>query len=320
MKTLKYLKLALFALLIGFTAASCMDDDWKDPTGDESPFGNNSLQETNVMPIKALKEKYGALQKDKVNDTVRIDDGVQIKGRVTGNDIEGNLYNEITIEDGSEADGTKAGIVICIAQGGMNGQLQIGQEVLVNVGGLYYGTYRTQPQIGVAYTDFSKNQTYPSRISRVDWQERFKVTGKADLSLIAPKVFDNDASASGSKVSELNTEATAYAWSGCLVTLKNVEFAEADGTVTFAPESEGSSTGFAVTRYFKGYTGQKKQIGIRTSCYADFAANKLPQGKVNVTGVLTCYKSSLTSSYGNTVQLVLRRYSDIEILEPEKNK
>ena len=312
MKTLKYLKLALFALVIGLSATSCMDDDWKDPTGDEAPFGNNSLQETNVMSIKDLKAKYGDMQKDKVNDTVRIDDGVQIKGRVTGNDIEGNLYNEITIEDGSDAEGSKAGIVICIAQGGMNGQLAIGQEILVNVGGLYYGTYRTQPQIGVPYTDFTRDQTYPSRISRAEWQDRFRILGKPDASLVQPKVFDNPA--------DLNNEATAYAWSGCLVTLKGVTFAAADGTVTFAPESEGASTGFAVTRYFQGFTGQKKQIGVRTSCYADFAANKLPQGKVNVTGVLTCYKTSLTSSYGNTVQLLLRRYSDIEILEPEKNK
>ena len=84
---------------------------------------------------------------------------------------------------------------------------------------------------------------------------------------------------------------------------------------TFAPESEGYTTGYGVTRYFKGFTAQKKQIGVRTSCYADFAAETVPSGKVNVTGILTCYKSSLTSSYGNTVQLVLRSSKDIEVVK-----
>ena len=306
MKSIKYLKLALFALVISLSATSCMDDDWTDPTGDVAYYGNNQLQETNVVSIADLKAKYGALQKDKVNDTVRIDEGVQIKGYVTGNDVEGNIYSQLTIQDET------GGIIISIAQGGLSGQVQIGQQILVNVGGLVYGTYRTQPQIGVPYTDFDKNQVYPSRISRVEWQERFKLIGKPDLTKIEPVVFDDP------KV--LNDEAEALKYAGCLVTLKNVEFAMADGKTTFAPEAEGLTTGNAVTRYFKGFTAQKKQIGIRTSCYADFAAEKLPKGKLNVTGVLTVYKTSETSSYGTTVQLVLRRFADIEVLDKEANK
>lgn len=122
MKSLKYLKLALFALVIGLSATSCMDDDWTDPTGEVAPFGNNQLQETNVVNIADLKSKYSALLKDKVNDTVRIADGVQIKARVTGNDISGNIYNQIMLEDAT------GGIVISVAQGGMCGQLPIGRK------------------------------------------------------------------------------------------------------------------------------------------------------------------------------------------------
>ena len=61
MKSLKYLKLALFALVIGLSVTSCMDDDWTDPTGEVAPFGNNQLQETNVVNIADLKSKYSAL-------------------------------------------------------------------------------------------------------------------------------------------------------------------------------------------------------------------------------------------------------------------
>lgn len=311
MKTMKYLKLALLALVAVFTTTSCMDDDWKDPNSETSPYGNNSIQETNVVSIAKLKNTYGPKQKDEINDTVRIADGTQIKGIVTGNDIEGNIYSQISIQDESD----KPGIIISVAQGGLSGQLQIGQEVLINVGGLYYGTYRSQPQLGVAYHDSSKDQNYPSRISRADWQNRFKVIGKPDASKIKVQVFSTnpDASKGELNVADLLDADVAYKYAGCLVTLKGVEFAMGDGKTTLAPEDEGKTLGYGVTRYFKGYDKTNKQIGIRTSCYADFAANLVPQGVVDVTGVLSCYKSS--AKYNHTVQLALRRFSDIKASE-----
>lgn len=311
MKTMKYLKLALLALVAVFATASCMDDDWKEPNSETSPYGNNSIQETNVVTIAELKAKYGPKQKDAINDTVRIEDGTQIKGIVTGNDIEGNIYSQISIQDESD----KPGIIISVAQGGLSGQLQIGQEVLINVGGLYYGTYRSQPQLGVAYHDSSKDQNYPSRISRADWQNRFKVIGKPDASKIKVQVFSTnpDASKGELNVADLLDADVAYKYAGCLVTLKGVEFAMGDGKTTLAPEDEGKTLGYGVTRYFKGYDKTNKQIGIRTSCYADFAANLVPQGVVDVTGVLSCYKSS--AKYNHTVQLALRRFSDIKASE-----
>ena len=311
MKTMKYLKLALLALVAVFATTSCMDDDWKDPNSETSPYGNNSIQETNVVSIAELKNTYGPKQKDEINDTVRIADGTQIKGIVTGNDVEGNIYNQISIQDESD----KPGIIISVAQGGLSGQLQIGQEGLINVGGLYYGTYRSQPQLGVAYHDSSKDQNYPSRISRADWQNRFKVIGKPDASKIKVQVFSTnpDASKGELNVADLLDADVAYKYAGCLVTLKGVEFAMGDGKTTLAPEDEGKTLGYGVTRYFKGYDKTNKQIGIRTSCYAEFAANLVPQGVVDVTGVLSCYKSS--AKYNHTVQLALRRFSDIKASE-----
>ena len=306
---MKYLKLALLALVAVFATASCMDDDWKEPNSETSPYGNNSIQETNVVTIAELKAKYGPKQKDAINDTVRIADGTQIKGIVTGNDIEGNIYSQIAIQDESD----KPGIIISVAQVGLSGQLQIGQEVLINVGGLYYGTYRSQPQLGVAYHDSSKDQNYPSRISRADWQNRFKVIGKPDASKIKVQVFSTnpDASKGELNIADLIQADVAYKYAGCLVTLKDVEFVKGDGTTTLAPEAEGKDLGYGVTRYFKGYDKTNKQIGIRTSCYADFAAELVPQGKLDVTGVLSCYKSS--DKYNHTVQLALRRYSDFKL-------
>lgn len=290
------------ALVMGLGLTSCMDDDWKAPSGDTPAYGNNTLQEKNVISIDELKTKYG-ITKDMINDTVRIDDGIQIKGVVTGNDAEGNIYNEIALQDET------GGILVCIAQGGLCGQIQVGQEILIDLGGLYIGAYRSQPQIGVPYTSTSASgakSTYPSRIARAEWQTRFKLIGKPDAKKLVAKEFDYE--------SLKGNETELYKYAGCLVKATGVGFAKADGKTTYAPKSEGASTGYGVMRAFKNMTTGKdyttNEFGVRTSCYSDFAAEKLPEGKLTVTGILTCYKSQ--TRYNATAQILMRQQSDVQ--------
>lgn len=292
----------MMALVMGLGLTSCMDDDWKAPSGDTPAYGNNTLQEKNVISIAKLKKDYG-ITKDMINDTVRIDDGIQIKGVVTGNDAEGNIYNEIALQDET------GGILVCIAQGGLCGQMQVGQEVLIDLGGLYIGAYRSQPQIGVPYTSTSASgakSTYPSRIARAEWQTRFKLIGKPDATKLVAKEFDYE--------SLKGNETELYKYAGCLVKATGVGFAKADGKTTYAPKSEGASTGYGVMRAFKNMSTGKdyttNEFGVRTSCYSDFAAEKLPEGKLTVTGILTCYKSQ--TRYNATAQILMRQQSDVQ--------
>ena len=290
------------ALVMGLGLTSCMDDDWKAPSGDTPAYGNNTLQEKKVISIDDLKKNYG-ITKDMINDTVRIDDGIQIKGVVTGNDAEGNIYNEIALQDET------GGILVCIAQGGLCGQIQVGQEILIDLGGLYIGAYRSQPQIGVPYTSTSTSgakSVYPSRIARAEWQTRFKLIGKPDAKKLVAKEFDYE--------SLKGNETELYKYAGCLVKATGVGFAKADGKTTYAPKSEGASTGYGVMRAFKNMTTGKdyttNEFGVRTSCYSDFAAEKLPEGKLTVTGILTCYKSQ--KKYNATAQILMRQQSDVQ--------
>lgn len=302
MKSVKYIQMIMMALVMGLGLTSCMDDDWKAPSGDTPAYGNNTLQEKNVISIDELKTKYG-VTKNMINDTVRIDDGIQIKGVVTGNDAEGNIYNEIALQDET------GGILVCIAQGGLCGQIQVGQEILIDLGGLYIGAYRSQPQIGVPYTSTSASgakSTYPSRIARAEWQTRFKLIGKPDAKKLVAKEFDYE--------SLKGNETELYKYAGCLVKATGVGFAKADGKTTYAPKSEGASTGYGVMRAFKNMSTGKdyttNEFGVRTSCYSDFAAEKLPEGKLTVTGILTCYKSQ--TKYNATAQILMRQQSDVQ--------
>lgn len=298
MKKTKYIKFLVAAMLLGGLATSCMDDDWNDPTGEVAPYGNNDIVEDDakMISIKELKaETVDLIPSSQANDTVRITEDWQLKVRVTGNDIQGNIYNQIAVQDESGE-----GLLICIQKGGLFGFLPVGQEILVNLKGLYIGIYGNNVQIGVPYTNTS-GRTFPSRMNINVWNEHFKILGAADASKVVPEKFD---------VSKLKDVAYVKSHRGKLMTLENVEMDGADGKLAWAPEAD-KDAGNGVSRTVKINGKAQKLMVVRSSTYADFAAKAMPTGKVNLTGIFTVYATN-PSKYGYTWQILLRSDSDIE--------
>ena len=291
MKNIKYLLMLVLACSL-FTG--CMDDDWDTPNTEalNKAYGNQEIAETNVITIGSLKEKYESVINASTNSYEQITEDVQIKGRVVGNDIGGNIYNEVSINDGTGA------ILICISQGGLFSYLPVGQEIVVDLKGLYIGGYGKQAEIGMPYTN-AKGNSYVSRMSRVLWNKHFKLTGVADASKVVAEEFD---------VSKRTKEEYFTANNGKLMTIKNVEFTNADGKTTFAPSEEKD----AANSVNRGLSQNGKPIAtssivVRTSSYADFAAKQLPTGKLNITGVFTRYRT--------TWQILIRDERDIQPAE-----
>lgn len=291
MKNIKYLLMLVLACSL-FTG--CMDDDWDTPNTEalNKAYGNQEIAETNVITIGSLKEKYESVINASTNSYEQITEDVQIKGRVVGNDIGGNIYNEVSIDDGTGA------ILICISQGGLFSYLPVGQEIVVDLKGLYIGGYGKQAEIGMPYTN-AKGNSYVSRMSRVLWNKHFKLTGVADASKVVAEEFD---------VSKRTKEEYFTANNGKLMTIKNVEFTNADGKTTFAPSDEKD----AANSVNRGLSQNGKPIAtssvvVRTSSYADFAAKQLPTGKLNITGVFTRYRT--------TWQILIRDERDIQPAE-----
>lgn len=298
MKKTKYIKFLVAAMLLGGLATSCMDDDWNDPTGEVAPYGNNDIVEDDakMISIKELKAKtVDLIPSSQANDTVRITEDWQLKVRVTGNDIQGNIYNQIAVQDESGE-----GLLICIQKGGLFGFLPVGQEILVNLKGLYIGIYGNNVQIGVPYTNTS-GRTFPSRMNINVWNEHFKILGAADASKVVPEKFD---------VSKLKDVAYVKSHRGKLMTLENVEMDKADGKLAWAPEAD-KDAGNGVSRTVKINGKAQSLMVVRSSTYADFAAKAMPTGKVNLTGIFTVYATN-PSKYGYTWQILLRSDSDIE--------
>ena len=298
MKKIKYIKFLVAALLLGSVATSCMDDDWNTPNSVAAPFGNNNITEDagKIITIKDLKAKtVDKLPASVANDTIRITEDWQLKVRVTGNDIQGNIYNEVAVEDESGE-----GILICIQKSGLFGILPVGQEILVNLKDLYIGIYGNNVQIGTPYTN-SSGKTFTSRMPFNTWNEHFKILGDADASKVVPEEFD---------VTKLKDEAYVKSHRGKLMTLKNVEMDKADGKLAWAPEAD-KDAGNGVSRAVKINGKAQSLMVVRSSTYADFAALAMPKGKVNLTGIFTVYATN-PSRNGYTWQILLRSIDDVE--------
>ena len=268
--------------IIAFACAiltGCMDNDWDIPGTDGSEYGNQAITESNLMTIAQLKQKYATVIYN--GSYEQFVEPTQIKGVVTGNDVQGNIYNQIAIEDGTGS------IIICIAQGGMFGQLQVGREIIVELQDLYIGSYGQQPEIGTPYTN-KNGRSYVSRMPRSLWQSHYKMLG---LKSASPIEFDQTKLGNGDYLKEN---------CGRLMTIKGVQFQGANGTKVFAPDKEKDAAN-SVNRTLKGISSN--QLVVRTSTYADFANLPMPEGEVDITGIFT--------RYNNTWQVLIREESDI---------
>ena len=102
MKKIKFIALAFLALTLG----SCMGDGYADPDLTEkvpaSPWGNNSLREKNVISIADLKTQFATIINSD-NGYKLIEKDMMIKAVVTGNDVSGNIYNQVSVQDASGA-------------------------------------------------------------------------------------------------------------------------------------------------------------------------------------------------------------------------
>jgi hypothetical protein len=137
------------------------------------------------------------------------------------------------------------------------------------------------------------------------WNQHFKLTGYRTR--VEPELF-----ADGSTKTTWDIAKDA----GKLCIIKNVSFKKGgyyntdtkqyvDNIPFVAGESSYSDPNYSTSWYFKEQPdGQTGGVQIYTSNYADFAAKKLPTGKVNITGVIKRYRDQW--------ELIIRTIDDVE--------
>lgn len=255
MKTYKFLFLSVLMLGLLF---SCTKEYDRPPLTEPVYEG----AEANIT-LKKLKELY----KDIVNPTL-IDVDYTVKAVVNGNDISGNIFKQLYVQDET------GGINLGVDQNSVYTDYRVGQEVYINLKGLYVVKYGGQLQIGYDLTNANRIpwEVFQFYVHKSGWPLSDKVT---------PATV---------KLSSLNEDMV-----NTLVKLEKVYFPDG-GKLPFAEAEQ------TVNRTLKD--GDGNSIIVRNSGYANFAADMLPEGGGTVIGVL--------SKFNNDWQLYLRSADDLQ--------
>jgi len=277
MKTRNIFLLALTAIL----TVSC--HTWDDPSVTEglNSYGNQYLQESNVVTLADLKADF----KDVISSgsLKQVTKPTQIKVIVTGNDEGSNIYKTLYVADKT------GGISLSINKSGIFSEAPVGQCMLIELNGLYIGGYGQQPQVGILYQKDETTQQV-GRMDRYTWQEHFKLIPSVKGLSVKP-IKTNDMG-----MLDLDRDF------GKVVTLVGVTMKDADGEKVFAP-SDGSVklSGGCANREV---ANQSTTVYVRTSTYAKFATMVMPTEKINITGIL--------SRFANDIQIMPRTLDDIQ--------
>ena len=281
-----YKGLVIMACSLAFV--SCMDKEWDAPDMTKPAYGNNDLveMESKLVTIEQLKSTYASDISG--SGFQRITDDLQLKCTVIGNDIGGNIYKQICVQDATGA------MIVGINGTGLFPFLSVGQQLLIDLKDLCIGGYGKQPQLGDEYNGSI------GRMSTSKWEKHVRILPTHDMSQIDTIDFY------GVAKNDINR------YCGYLVCLKNVQIGDADGKNTLAPEYKsgttltynGSSNGY-VHHTLNGES--MNSLLLRTSTYADFASLVIPQKPVTLYGIAT--------RFNNTWQILIRSEEDIVIGE-----
>ena len=216
------------------------------------------------------------------NPATLIDTNVIITGIVTSTDEFGSCYRELFFQDST------GGLSIRTANSSYFTKYRIGQRIFVKAKELYLGNYVSGSNTGFYQIALFGNGGMINIPADVENRHVFR--SGVPVAPPAPKIITtpNDI---------LDRDYHT------LVKLTNCYFLDADGETRYFEPQANNSTIANCTLQFNTGGGR---IIARVSAFTTFANDILPQGALNVTGLLT--------KFGNTPQLMIRSLSDVEIL------
>ncbi|MCQ2280229.1 MAG: DUF5689 domain-containing protein [Bacteroidales bacterium] len=209
-----------------------------------------------------------------VDSYTEIPAGTVISGTVTSSDKDGNCYKYITIQDET------GGIMIKIDDSSLDPKYSIGQRVYVECGDMVIGDYRKNKQLGFW----------------VDGAMAGIASSQEDLYIFRDGVCGEEPEA------VVVTSRGEIDGSLCnrLVKLQNVHF-EDGGQAPYCDPGANTSRNIK----FEGESDNNSNLVLRTSSYATFANEILPEGNGDIYGILTIYN--------NTYQLIIRSLADVRM-------
>ena len=222
-----------------------------------------------------------------------------IHGTVISSDEEGNIYKAFYIRDETAA------LTLSINAYNLWLLNRVGQDVVIDLTGMYAGRYSGLMQLGFPQWSASANKNTCTFMA-IDFYENHR-------QLNGLPVPSNAEPVEGPSFAELNANVAdgefLKKWQGQLVRFNNVRFPAADGKATLcdAYQTEISAEQNKVLEDANG-----DQIIVRTSGYADFWNKILPMESGDVVGILGFYRSSPTANITTSAwQLMLLSEDDL---------
>jgi hypothetical protein len=237
-------------------------------------------------------------------DTIPMNgDSIVISGRVVSEDIEGNIYKNMVIQDPITGDALK----ISADAGSLSGIFPIGQIISIKCNGLAIGKYAELYQLGVVYYNVDpKSEKTGYEPGRIPYS--YFATVVQAVGLPEPNKIRVDTMTIAQVLSSTKTIHSK------LICIKNAYFTGKEKGATipleankiFAPSTSG--VGYPQSRDITDGTGT---IAIATSEYSQFAKKKLPADtyKGDITAIVGWYHDK--ASYAGSWQLTLRSLNDL---------
>lgn len=278
-------------VLVTATVASCNKFDYDDPDVAHDIYTSDREATEANTTLEAVKEKYKSVINDASNRNrwTFVEEDELFDGYVCANDISGNLYQAIYVRKGDDA------IVVGINDNSLWTTYPIGTHVLVNLKGLYIGSYGNLAKIGAPYTTTGGNKRLGG-MPKFKAAESIKIIGFNDQAYeTTPVLID----AQWLSAKEGNSE-LMHKWSPMLVRVENAEIKGYKNRRVYALYDDRDA-GNGVNNYIY-IDGQR--YTLRQSALSSFSSDTIPTGKVNVTAVLT--------RYSNEWQLALRAADDVQ--------
>lgn len=216
-----------------------------------------------------------------------------VHGRVVSSDASGNIYKSLVIQDETAA------LAFSLNQGSMYIDYRLGQDMVVDMTGLYMGYYSGLQQVGELDEPYN-GESQVGFLAFDYWLGHSQKNGLPNPDFAHVTMGSDYPSAEAYYITFNNfdefSSASLPAMQSQLVELRNVSFADA-GKEVFAPYQE------SVNRNLVDANG--KTLVVRNSGYSNFYNQVLPEGKGTVRGILSYYNGSW--------QLLLRTRQDVMI-------
>jgi hypothetical protein len=274
------MKKILYSALVAIVMIACQK--YPEPEYIEPRYELKDHQ--TLISIEELKARHtlGGTPTAIMGDTV-------IRGIVVADDESGNIYKSIYIQDET------GGVNLAIDQVNMYNIMPVGQEVYIEMKGLFIGDYNNGYQIGDTVTD----PKYGLEMARYNWanEEYRDAEGNYTRKHIYPNGTPDLSKVPAPKVIESSNAITSDMYCS-LVTLKNIRFTDPKVATGLLPWSTKEQTVNRTAEFADGST-----IVVRTSGYCNFYADFIPTGVGSITGIL--------SIFGSTKQFYIRDREDI---------